>query len=282
MDKETTTEEKTKMEKTAPKSTRESRKKGAEDGRKRKDKYLEIKSFALAREDKNFSKLFVIHEKDNWWKMVGNSAIIFHYEIAKRIGMSSKLVADTDFECVSEDGVVNIKSIHDLDLKLDQNKIRLLDVKEEYRIYNLGQKYTASDIERMKKTKELEWGKVNSIVLPKDIHPLLFKSERELLLFTYNYTKKFDSYAREKFGNPLVDRASWMIREYSAMANGYGMEPETYFRKVALSTQWMVSEMTIISELRLLEPDKIFRLLKAIENTRKDAERCLKRLKAGR
>ena len=60
------------------KSTRTARAKGAKIGREKKELYFKLKVFALEKEKKNFSKLLVIHEKDNWWKMVGNSAIIFH------------------------------------------------------------------------------------------------------------------------------------------------------------------------------------------------------------
>lgn len=74
--------------KTERKSTREARKAGAARGTAEREKYLKLKKFALEREKENYSKLFIIHEKGEWWKMVGNSAIIFHYELAKRAGIN--------------------------------------------------------------------------------------------------------------------------------------------------------------------------------------------------
>ena len=103
-----------KTNKVEKRGLKETRTEKAELGRKQKAEYQKIKAFALEHERQNFSKLFIIHEKDNWWKMIGNSALIFHYDIAKRIKYSSKLMEDSDFECRSEEGVVNIKSIYDL------------------------------------------------------------------------------------------------------------------------------------------------------------------------
>ncbi|MBQ2638525.1 hypothetical protein IJF91_00450 [Candidatus Saccharibacteria bacterium] len=267
------------MEKAKNRASKTERTKAGEKGRKQREEYFKIKAFALEREKENFSKLFVIHEKKNWWKMIGNSALIFHYDIAKRIKYASKLMEDSDFECRSEEGVVNIKSIYDLEAKLEANKIYYLDTQEEYKIFNIGKRYTKDDIERLKKARELEWEKINSIVLPKQIHPLLFKSERELLETLYTYTKRIEPYIREVVANPMLERASWMVREYSMMANGVGMEEKEYLEKILVNTKWMTSQTIIISELRLAEPERIFRLLKSIENLRKDAERCLSRIK---
>ena len=142
------------------KSTREARKAGSIRGTAEREKYLKLKKFALEHEKENFSKLFIIHEKGEWWKMVGNSAIIFHYELAKRTGMRSKLLDDSDYDLKTEDGVVNIRNIYELDSKLESISIRPIEIKPEYRVYNIGKKYTVAEIENLRKAKELEWEKL--------------------------------------------------------------------------------------------------------------------------
>lgn len=261
------------------KSTKEERTKGAEKGRIEKEKYLKIKAFALEREEENFSKLFVIHEKKNWWKMIGNSAIIFHYEIAKRIGMTSRLVDDTDFEHRSKNGVVNISNIDVLGEKLEKNKIQYLEIKPEYIVFNLGQKSTVSDIERMKKTRELEWAKINKIILPENTFPLLYRSERQLLAKMNEITRRFEPNARDVFGKQLLVRSEWMVRNYSLTMNGYGIEIKEYLEKTIEHARWMTSEMAIVAELRLVEPERIFRALKDIETVKEDARECLLKIK---
>ena len=68
----------------------------------------------------------------------GHSAVIFHNEIAKRIGMKTRLNEDTDFDTKSKDGVINIKSIVQLSEKLETVNVHLLELKESHRVYNLG------------------------------------------------------------------------------------------------------------------------------------------------
>lgn len=257
------------------KSTRTARAKGAKIGREKKELYFKLKVFALEKEKKNFSKLLVIHEKDNWWKMVGNSAIIFHYEIAKRIGMSSKLVPDSDFDCKSEDGVVNIRNIDILETKLENNSINPLEIKPEYRIFNLGKKYSPSEIANLKKTQELELARVNKIIMPEEIHPVLFMTLRELLYKVYFSTKLIEPYARENVANEMMTRVVRLVREYS-LASKSKKEMEKYLGTLESELDFLTAQMIIISELRLLPVEKIYQVLRAIEKVRKEVISCKK------
>lgn len=256
-------------------STRQARIEGGMEGRKRKEEYLRIKKFALEREKENFSKLFIFKDNKGWWKMVGHSAVIFHNEIAKRIGMKTRLNEDTDFDVKSEDGVINIKSIVQLSEKLETVNVYLLELKEDYRVYNLGKKYDNSDLERLRKTQELEWGKVNKIILPKHLYPTLYKCERELLLNSYFAMKKVEAFARENFANDVMSRTAEMIRGYSLVMNeGTQAELEAYFKKCEVDVKWMRSQMAIFSELKLLELDAILRISYSIEKVLKEIRLC--------
>lgn len=256
------------------KSVRSSQTKLTEEGRKQKEQYRKIKAFALEREKENWSKLFVIHEKKNWWKMVGHSAVFFQYEVAKRAGMTTKLKEDTDYELKSEEGVINIKDVLELDDKLEKAGVQPVDIKKEYRIYNIGKKYTEGDLERLQKQKELEWAKVNKIVLPKEMFPLLFADEKELLERIYFSTKLIEGYIRDIIGEPMIERAVENIREYSLMTNGKGMDTKKYLDMVEENVRWITSQITIIAELRLLEPERIFKMLKSAEAVRRNVEKC--------
>ena len=256
------------------KSTREARKAGSIRGTAEREKYLKLKKFALEHEKENFSKLFVIHEKGEWWKMVGNSAIIFHYELAKRTGMRSKLLDDSDFDIKSKDGIVNIKNIIDLDEKLNSISIHPLEIKPDYRVYNIGKKYAPSEIEMLKKTKELEWGRVNKVILPKTVFPEFYMSLRELLSRVYFSTRIFEPYVREIIGKPMVEKVAELIREYSFMTSGEGLDATEFLGLAEDSTKWIIAQMTIVSELRFMEPEKIYRILQSAEKVKRNIEKC--------
>ena len=240
------------------KSSRDARIIGGEIGRRQKQKYFRIKSFALKREDENFSKLFIIHEKDDWWKMVGHSAIFFHYDVSNWINMKSKLLPDSDYDCKSEDGVVNIRDIYALDSKLVKVKINPIDIKDDYRIYNIGKKYTLADIEAFKKAHAMEWARVNKIILPKEIYPKLFISLTELLNKIYFSTKKLEPYARDIIGSQMLKVIINLVRDYSLISNGKGISRTNYLEDVSDKMSWLTSQMTVVTELKLLPLKRIY------------------------
>lgn len=257
------------------KSTREARIAGAKKGREQKATYLQWKAFAIDREKQNYSKLFIIHEKGNWWKMVGHSAILFHYEVAKWIGMSSKLVPDTDYDHISEDGVVNIKDVYLLDKKLAANHINALDLKGEYRIYNIGKKFTEADIAALKKAKVLEWERINKIILPKEIFPTLEAGLRELTTKVYYATRSIDAPLRKVSGDIMLKEVSDLLTEYSLLANKEGGLSQTdYLEQVAEGMATITARMSIIAELRALPEKKIYQILQIISKIKRELEQC--------
>ena len=255
-------------------STRAARIAGGKEGRERKARYLKLKAFVLGLEKENYSKLMLIHEKDDWWKMIGHSAIMYHYEVSKWIGVSSRLRQDTDYDYKSEDGVVCIKDVYKLDKRLAAAKISLLDSSNEYRIYNLGKKYTHADIERMKKSQELEWEKVNNIIIPTETFPTLHTSLRELISCIYFSTRKLEVYAREVIGNPMLTRVSAMLRRYSLVCSGEDGAIDGYLKEVEKSAKWLKAQMVGVAELRMLPATTIYRVLRSIDKVERTARQC--------
>ena len=257
----------------AKKSTRVARTKAAKIGDQQKAVYLKLKMFALEKEKKNYSKLFIIHNNGDWWKMIGNSAIIFHCEIAKRIGMGSKLVQDSDFDFKSEDGVVNIRNIDMLETRLEANSINPLEIKPEYRIYNLGKKYLPSEIENMKKAKALEYAKVNKIMMPEEIHPVLFMMLRELLKKTYFAIRIVEPVGRRTVTDEITIRAVKLVREYS-LASKSKEAMKKYLESMETELDYMTAQMINVSELRLMPLERTYSILRAIEKVRKELSAC--------
>lgn len=259
-------------------STVSARSAGAKEGQKQKDKYQKLKAFAIEREKDNYSKLFIIHEKGNWWKMLGHSAIIFNYEVSDWVGYRCKLLPDSDYENKSEEGVINIRDVFELDKKLVKTKISLLKSTEDYRVYNIGKKFTQGDLLHMQKKRDLEWSKVNKIILPKVLFPELYQLERDLFTKVYFMSKNLDTYAREIITNPIVKRVGGMLRDYSILANSNGLKKMKYIDRVKSDLQWCTSQMALVSELRMLPPEKIFQILSVIGKVKREAEICRPKL----
>lgn len=255
-------------------STREARIAGGEAGRRQKEIYKKWKAFAFEREKTNYSKLFLIHEKNNWWKMIGHSAVFFHYDVAKRIRMASRLVPDSDYDFKSEEGVINIRDIYALDAKLTVAGISPLALEGPYRVYNIGKKYTRADIVAMKNEKAMEWARINKIILPKEVFPTLYTALRELTKRLYFATKTFDGYAREVVGKPMFEKGAGLLREYSLLANKAGLSDSDFLSEAERTIDWITSQMTIVSELRLLSTERIYQILQATEKVRRGITQC--------
>ena len=255
-------------------STIAARSAAANEGREQRKAYQKWKAFAIEREKDNYSKLFLIHDKKNWWKMVGHSAVIFNYEVSKWIHYNCKLHVDNDYENQSEDGIVNIRNIYDLDKKLVAFNISLLKATDNYRVYNIGKKFTPGDLEHMKKERELEWAKVNKVVLPKEVFPTLYLLERDLYVNVFNVGQKMQEYAQDRVMNPITDRVAELLREYSILVNGEGLTETRYLDMVKETMRWCIGQMTLISELRVLPPRKIFQILSLMGKVKREVEVC--------
>lgn len=258
-----------------PASARPNRIKTGETGRSRRQAYLKLKAFTMEREPKNFSKLMILHEKDGWWKMFGHSALMFFYDVSKWINHSSKLRPDSDYDYPSPEGVVIIHDIDALHAKLIHAKIQPIDIKSAYRIYNIGKKYTPSDLAFFRDKHALEEAKVNSMLVPKEVMPELYTQLRELVHRTYFTAKTFEGFARESFGRPIVELAKNVMFEYVLLARGEGREREDFLHYVIETMDRIDSRMVPVVELRLVPPQRIFQILKLTSRVRREAERCL-------
>lgn len=255
-------------------STVAARSAAAAEGREQRKIYQTWKAYAIEHEKENYSKLFIIHDKKNWWKMVGHSAVMFNYEVSKWIHYNCKLHADNDFENQSEDGIVNIRDIYGLDKKLAAFNISLLKATDNYRVYNIGKKFTPGDLEHMKKERDLEWAKVNKVILPKEVFPTLFLLERDLFVNVFNVGQKMEEYARERVMNLITDKVAELLREYSILTSGEGLSDTEYLEKVEGAMKWCIGQMVLVSELRILPPRKIFQILSLMGKIKREVEVC--------
>ena len=62
-----------------------------------KEAYQKRKEFALKKEKDNYEKLCVIKYDDTWWRMFDHSALLYKYDVAKRLGLEVKIHKDKDF-----------------------------------------------------------------------------------------------------------------------------------------------------------------------------------------
>lgn len=92
-------------------------------GQERKKIYLVDKKRLLEKEKDNYTKLMVLKCPDGWWKMFGHSAIFYKYKIANSLKVAARLLPDTDYDVVSEEGYIAVDDIERL-----KNKLKILRI----------------------------------------------------------------------------------------------------------------------------------------------------------
>lgn len=259
------------------KSTLTAREAGADDGRKRRAEYFAFKKFVIEREEENFSKLMIVHEKDEWWKIFGHSAIMFAYEVSGWIDMKVKLRPDSDYDYKSKEGVVIIRDVYTLDAKLAKAKVNLLKSTDDYRVYNLGKKFSEADLDRMMHKESLEWGKVNKIITVRDVFPDLHTALRELFSYYYFSIRKLETFGRDAFGMPIADKLSDLLAEYDQCCNEGTLAESDYLAKVEETMKWTKYRVDALAELKAFSVQRIYRLLRLADRVQRLAEQCRQR-----
>lgn len=237
-------------------------------------RYVKLKQVVYAYEGAPTSRIFLIRQKGEWFRFVGQSAVIFHYAIAPRINYKSRLYVDKDYEFAMPGGVVNVRDAEMLCQILVKHHYNLIKRDQDYYVFNAGKRYSLADLNAMMERKDKEWQGVNKIFLPKDVFPSLFTLLRELLLMTYNVVRKMEGYAREMVGDAIVEKEVGLVREYTLACNGVGLKESGYLEKVSTDMDWIKAQLNSLSIIQEIQPEKLGRLGLTIEKVKREVATC--------
>lgn len=216
----------------------------------------------------------MIRQKEGWFRFVGQSAVIFHYAIAPQIGYKSKLYEDKDYELPTAGGVVNIRDAELLCQMMAQHHFDIIKQEEDYCVFNAGKRYSLADLKAMMERKDKEWMSVNKMFLPKDIFPSLFVLLRELLFTSYHTLRKVEGYAREMVADVIIEKEVGLVREYTLACNGAGLKESGYLEKVNAEMDWIKAQLTVLSIIQEIEPEKMGQLGLVIEKIKREIATC--------
>ena len=192
------------------------RKKVVYDFEQRNTKYLVL---FLASDGNNPEK------KQKFYLMGGNSAMIYAYDIAPRIGRKTPAIrSDLDFTDERfEDGMCSIMGIETLEDKLAGigiHRDKKYDKKDLIIFFKLNHEYTKDDIKQMSKIRKNEIKKVNTTLFAKviypDVHKLILSLQASIYHKTMNISRDHREVLREQILGPMFTLAN----EYTLMAHG--------------------------------------------------------------
>lgn len=245
-----------------------------EQGRVQREVYNKLKEFVATREDKALTKIIAIRQRENWFRFVGHSALIFYYDIAPKIGYKARWYKDDDYQCHLDGGFVNIKSISMLTSLMVQHHYDIVKQTENYVVFNAKQEFSLADIEMLQKNVNKEWDAVNKMFLPKDSMPVLYQLIRDLYQSVYFETRKMSGCARETVGNDLVRSVGGLIRDYVVTCNGEGVYGSEYFERLEERLNVINGQLACIATVHEMNVRTMSRIGYKVAEIGRELTRC--------
>lgn len=181
-----------------------------------------IKAQVMEFEQTNDHHLLVFDSTDSFSKIAGHSVLFYTLTIADRIHRRYSVKNDSDDYSRSEDGVVSVRAIEQLELQLAEINIfpdRKLST-EELHFYKLPKVYSDEQIAKLRDRSHQDVERITSIILPLSPIPELYTLILEMNRLLYNNCKRIsDTLARETLVRPMIMDANEILVSYLNFAN---------------------------------------------------------------
>ena len=227
--------------------------------------YQNRKKFVYEKEKKNQDHLILFlasdgenpAKKQKFYILGGNSAIIYAYEIAARIGKKRvNLRPDLDLgDCKFREGICLISDLELLAEKLktigiERAKITTNDSSNKIVAFKLSRKYAQSEIRQMLKVHQEEVEKVNQLLYPTvlfpDIHQLILVLKKD----TYHKVMRLDKTNREVLEDKIIMPIFRLGDLYTLMAHG-DIDIKTAKEELLKTTHIMMDRVKLLQDLNL-------------------------------
>lgn len=239
-----------------------------------KTQYYDVKRRVLGWEKDNYTKLAVVDAGKGWYKMFGNSAIIYVCQLAKRLSLKAELISDTDFELTADVPVFLFREFDKFEERLKRLKIFRSSMDKGVYVFDLGYKVDACDLASMQKENEMIRARANKLVLPNEMFPGLRNELRMLAREVYEVVRKMNPVAREMMGDDMVKICARMFENFVEAANGH-TDMRQYLKTTVKDLRRMDAKLLLMSDLRLIEDNKNYQLILQVGKVQKKVAAAL-------
>lgn len=181
-----------------------------------------IKAHTMEFEQINDHYLLIFDSTDNFSKIAGRSVLFYALTIAERIHRRFSIKNDTDDYSRSDDGIISIRSLPQLEIQLAEINIypdRNLSTTELH-FYKLPRTYSEEQIAKFRDHLQKDAERIISIILPKSPVPELYDNILELNRLLYHNCKRIsDSLARSTLVPQILLAANEILTSYLNFAN---------------------------------------------------------------
>ena len=247
------------------------RQQAADEGRKKKEIYLKMKKEVLKAEEENFKSLYVFKTPDGWYKMVKNSAVIYVFDLAKRLKINPKMIVDTDYDAVAPEGVVTFQNLETFEKRLGTLKIFRRYSSEWLIIFDLETKYTPERLAELRHEDEMKTQRANKLILPEEVFPELKVRIQELGRAIHPNVRKMDPMGRDLVGRELDKIAGEMLEGFVMAMNGWE-DVDLFLMRSMKNLARIEAKMLVVMNFGMFKINQIDRILSEVGKVRRKLE----------
>lgn len=244
-------------------------------------KYEELKVAIKNLEEKNFSRLILFHSGGKeWYKMGGNSLLIYKNAIAPRLKIRVNVQPDTDYtKCIFEDGVVSFRGMESLKERLEKvEKLKKITRRGEVVIFDLNLVVTEEQMQEYRDDLRDERERAVAvlkadIVLTPEIYGKLKYIQRRI----FETVRKMSVYERSYNGMVMTEYSRMLTKTYMMMNNNMMDEKEGWAEILRL-TKLLIIEITFVTELKVIRGDVGASIGAELIDVKKMVEKEMKKL----
>lgn len=246
-----------------------------------KKKYEKVKTKVMELEEKNLSRLILFDSGKGWYKMGGNSLLIYYFKIAPLLNIKPNIQADTDYtKKIFNEGFISFRGTESLKGKLERLKL-LKGEKEEDGFTNFELEFKVDPVQLRSFRADLRQQRENAVrtLVPEIvIEPVIYGKIRYLQKRTFEIGRKMNDYERKYNGLLISDYARKMAKYY-LMMNFNLMEERVGWKKIQELTKLLLIEVVFLVDLRIIEQNAGVIVGEKIIEIQNDIENHLKRMK---
>lgn len=244
-----------------------------------KKKYEEIKNLAKEMEVKNLESLILFKSGKEWYKMGGNSLLIYYFKIAPQLKIKPNIQPDTDYtKKIFEDGVISFRGVANLKTKLERLKF-LKSVKEKNGlvIFELTFRLEKTQIRDYKVELQEEREKIMKTIAPEVVvAPEIYEKIRFVQKRIFEIVRKLSVYERKYNGELMAEYSRKMAKYYLMINTGMIAEKEGW-KKILEMTKLLMMEIVFAMDLKMINQDTGARVSEEIVKVKKMVEKQLKK-----
>ncbi len=219
--------------------------------------YSDNKKFLTEFEKTNFSYLVLLKSTNDFYKLIGHSALFYALNIAPKLNLTANLTTDGDYTYKSAEGIVSVREPEKLAEILKTLGIKQLRPRhnpDDFILFKLPWTFTETQLADMQDQQNQSLRHFNQLVMVDNIIPVLFLQLEELLKIIYENSRTLPSqFDRDTFGKPLTDTANKMACTYFDLTNGC-INRVNCFKNLKSDLTFIKYQVKLLTDLKLWQP----------------------------